>query len=366
MNDNTCKTNRKRKGLDFDATIAVRDAQLHSTQKVLLYALASRANPNTHTCYPSQALLEFDTGLSRKTIQRKSVELEKMGLISRSVREQSGFRKLYQYRLNVTAIQKQKKSPCDSQSQPHATSGPMLGDNLSTNCDTESHKETIEGTSEEANIKIEVDYAGPSGPPDNMTLFLSGEQIDNQEYREEIIEKCAAAEKLVDAYQYQCVGAIKPRIKFYFELGRLFFPNVKCFQPGNTLDDFAVTNLNKLFVEFGHLTCFVLVVAFREWKYPYSVWSLPRVNPTPTGIFEQRFDFLAIWATDFDAALEKYPDVAPDKPEFFWSIAQQLWDRSIEAEFGEGDDDPGFSVDAIESISVQDMLHHVAACPPTL
>ncbi len=51
------------------------------TLKSLLYAIAHRADRETWSCWPSLAALAYDTEVSKRTIQRRIDDLEKLGFI---------------------------------------------------------------------------------------------------------------------------------------------------------------------------------------------------------------------------------------------------------------------------------------------
>lgn len=51
------------------------------TLKSLLYAIAHRADRETWSCWPSLAALAYDTEVSKRTIQRRINDLEKLGFI---------------------------------------------------------------------------------------------------------------------------------------------------------------------------------------------------------------------------------------------------------------------------------------------
>ncbi|MBQ2263238.1 MAG: helix-turn-helix domain-containing protein [Loktanella sp.] len=67
------------------AIIWARDQRLPAPQKVVLLILASHHNPKDDKCFPSQELLAWETGLSRRAVQialkslvkSKHVEVEK-------------------------------------------------------------------------------------------------------------------------------------------------------------------------------------------------------------------------------------------------------------------------------------------------
>src|SRR4029077_17469314 len=63
----------------------VRELRLPPTAKLVLYALASRANPEDR-CWPSIATLAADTGLKRRAVQLHVGRLVKRGAIVREVR----------------------------------------------------------------------------------------------------------------------------------------------------------------------------------------------------------------------------------------------------------------------------------------
>ena len=53
------------------------------TIKVVLYAIASRADANTLECFPSRARLAIDTGVSEATIKRALKVIDKAKLVVR-------------------------------------------------------------------------------------------------------------------------------------------------------------------------------------------------------------------------------------------------------------------------------------------
>jgi hypothetical protein len=88
----------------MDLILDVRDSGLgkHS-ELILLYALASRVNPDRgFSCFPSYELLCADTRLDKKTLQRAAAGLEKSGLLRREIRPNHS----NVWWLNVEKIQK--------------------------------------------------------------------------------------------------------------------------------------------------------------------------------------------------------------------------------------------------------------------
>jgi hypothetical protein len=82
-----------------DVTRFVRDCgrqavKLSSDARHLLVMVADRTRAEQPWCYPSQEVLAEDTGLSSRTVRRKLVELEALGLITRHQRHTAGGKQL--------------------------------------------------------------------------------------------------------------------------------------------------------------------------------------------------------------------------------------------------------------------------------
>ena len=67
--------------MSLDATRWAWQQRVTPTQKLVLLSLADRANEQ-HECYPSNARLQFDTGMDRKTIYSAICALEAGGLLA--------------------------------------------------------------------------------------------------------------------------------------------------------------------------------------------------------------------------------------------------------------------------------------------
>ena len=316
------KKNGQRKGLDFDAIIAIREAYLHSTHNNILAMLASRSNPNDHTCYPTQETLAKDTGLGIKTIQRKSAELEKMGLISRSVRGRYGYKIRYNYTLNIAEIVKSKHPRGDLKSSQQGLKVPTAGTQSPHSGDAKSHEVTIEEASE-GTKKVEVlsERKSPSVICKSGSLD-SQEEIREKSEREEIYiwspKDTAAARALVwhDFYYPQVDGreivtghgsTIRPlienteidlyrmasrlaskyaeatldsryaRVAYYNECGRLLCPDARKFARSHKLPHEDSELLHRIFDDLGEVACYVIGRTMAEWKFRPD--EFPRTNP---------------------------------------------------------------------------------------
>lgn len=89
---------------------------ISSTARLVLLALVERADNRKHECFPTQAQLAADTGLSAEVVGRRARELEGHGLLSRERRQrQDGSRTSDLYRLHTDVNLTDSPSP-DSES----------------------------------------------------------------------------------------------------------------------------------------------------------------------------------------------------------------------------------------------------------
>lgn len=58
-------------------------------EKLVLMMLANRANPDSHSCFPSMATLSHDCGMSMVQARRAVAGLEKAGLVTRTAQVKS-------------------------------------------------------------------------------------------------------------------------------------------------------------------------------------------------------------------------------------------------------------------------------------
>lgn len=93
--------------------------------KLLLLALADRADKETGQCWPSLARLAEDTEMSAATIKRRLIQLEERGFIIRTQRDQQST--LYTLALTELGVAPTEPTPWLSQSHE------PINDNLSEN-----------------------------------------------------------------------------------------------------------------------------------------------------------------------------------------------------------------------------------------
>ena len=58
-------------------------------EKLVLMMLANRANPDSHSCFPSMATLSHDCGMSLSQTRKAVVNLEALGLVQRTAQIRS-------------------------------------------------------------------------------------------------------------------------------------------------------------------------------------------------------------------------------------------------------------------------------------
>lgn len=104
--------------------------------KLLLIALADRADKDTGQCWPSIARLCEDTEMSRASVTRRLIKLEEQGLIKRQQRDQKST--LYTLSLTETSLSLTETTP--SLSQRHEP----VRDNISKNQKTVIANELFE------------------------------------------------------------------------------------------------------------------------------------------------------------------------------------------------------------------------------
>ena len=104
--------------------------------KLLLIALADRADKDTGQCWPSIARLCEDTEMSRASVTRRLIKLEEQGLIKRQHRDQKST--LYTRSLTETSLSLTETTPSLSQRHEPVKDNPGVSDGDITNAQGET------------------------------------------------------------------------------------------------------------------------------------------------------------------------------------------------------------------------------------
>ena len=110
--------------------LAMKQAGIKPSAKIVLYWLADHHNGETGRCFPSLKTLERECEMSRPAIIRHLSALEDAGLISRDQRKrENGSQTSTAYRLHLVPVTK-RNTPCSETLQPPVTNQDPL--NLGT------------------------------------------------------------------------------------------------------------------------------------------------------------------------------------------------------------------------------------------
>lgn len=114
---------------------------------------------------------------------------------------------------------------------------------------------------------------------------------DNEE-----LKNLLHANLLVHQYKTNCKKANnKPRMAFFFEVARLYYPNVPQFQSNRPLARGAYSNLEERFEAWGNLACPIIAHAVSNWgRLTSHDGGFPKY-PSLNTIFEQHEDFEFQW-----------------------------------------------------------------------
>jgi len=214
----------------------IADSDLKSGQKAVLLALARfMSKKNGYRVWPSQKLLCEKAGMGETALRNNLIKLLDLEYIETEFVPCTKGPGRYEYTLNVP-------SECEGTQPRNVRVEPS---------DSEHKGDVLKGLDVDKKVEALTERTSPSASAGKTTLS----------YR----DRRKAGRLLAQKYSAACKTSPKARAAFWYELGRLYFPDSPKFRTDHRLSYSHTQILNELFTAMPTTGCYVFDHVMENW-----------------------------------------------------------------------------------------------------